>query len=960
MLWKTQTTLLLTGFAFLAVAARAEATVESETTGGESAIDAGQAAFFETHIRPALIEHCYECHSEEHDKRKGGLWLDRRSGWQVGGDSGPAIVPGNPDESLLLASIRYHDPDLEMPPKEKLPDSVIERFETWIRMGAPDPRSGETKRPGKEIDLEAGREFWSFRPITDPDAPAVADTDWARSDIDRFLLARLEAENLSPAPDTDKATLLRRITITLTGLPPTVAEQDAFLTDSSPEAFSKVVDRLLASDAFAERWGRHWLDITRYADTSGGGRAMTLGDAWRFRDYVIDSFRKDKPLDQLIREHIAGDLLPAESEEQRMEQVIGTGYLVLGPHNYENQDKELLELEIADEQIDSIGRSFLGMTIGCARCHDHKFDPIPTRDYYALAGIFTSTLSVRHANVSKWFTQPLSPTPEQAAAIARYEREAQPLKEKIDAMRREIRRLDVLAGGNPDGNLALENLDGIVVDEEEADFVGEWMHSTSNRRWVGKGYHHDLTEGKGEKSVTYRFEIPEPGKFEVRLAWSTGSNRATNVPVRIHHGDSETVVTANQQATPNVDGAFHSLGEFSFPKGPAQVVIETGGTNGVVIADALQLLRTDRKPETNLAEASRKKEADRADELRVELKELQDELKDLEKSKPNLPTVMAVDDSDEPADTPVRIRGLVRNFGETVPRGFLQVAQPADAPAPEIGSDRSGRLELAEWVTSSENPLTARVIANRIWLHLFGEGIVPSVDNFGTTGEPPSHPELLDHLATRLIAHDWSVREMIREIVLSRAWSMSSDPGDGRAAEVDPENVLLSHFPRRKIDAETLRDSLLAISGNLDSEKGGPALPKGFKSEFGYTFTSLKRSVYIPSFRNQPHEIFAAFDFANPNFVVGKRASSTIPTQSLYLMNSPFVHQQAEAAAERLIEEAPEATPAEKIGLVYRRVLGREPTETERRLSSEFISSDADWSALMRTLFACVDFQYVR
>ncbi len=923
-------------------------------------------ALFETHIRPALIEHCYECHSEEHDKRKGGLWLDRKSGWEMGGDSGPAVVPGDPEASLLLTSVRYHDPDLEMPPEEKLPDAVADRFEEWIRRGAPDPRSGSAKLATEEIDLEAGREFWSFQPIADPAPPQTGTADWARGDIDRFLLARLESEGLSPAPDTDRPTLLRRITLALTGLPPTVEEQEAFLADESADAFANVVDRLLTSDAFAERWGRHWLDITRYADTSGGGRAMALPDAWRFRDYVIDSFRRDKPLDQLIREHIAGDLLPAESEEQRMDQVVGTGYLVLGPHNYENQDKELLELEIVDEQVDSIGRSFLGMTIGCARCHDHKFDPIPTRDYYALAGIFTSTSSVRHANVSQWYTQPVNPTPEQAEAIAAYEREAAPLKKEIDAMRREIRRLDVNAGERPDGNPEPADLEGIVVDETRAELVGEWKESSSNRRWVGAGYHQDLNAGKGEKSATYTLQVPRPGHYEVRLSWSTGSNRATNVPVTVHHSEGRSGFTIDQSKSPGVDGLFHSLGRFRLPVGPTRIEIGTAGTDGFVIVDAVQLLEIANRDEEEPDTGSANEDALLAAKLREELKELENRLRELDKSRPQLPTVMAVADSAEPADTPVRIRGLVRNFGETVPRGFLQVAMPADAPTPAIDDKVSGRLELARWIASPDNPLTARVLANRIWMHLFGEGIVRSVDNLGTTGDLPSHPELLDHLATRLIELDWSARALIREIVLSRAWAMSSDPAlaDPAGAQADPGNQLLWHFPRRKIDAETLRDSLLALGGNLDSARGGPALPKGFKSEFGYEFTSRKRSVYLPSFRNQPHEIFAAFDFANPNFVVGKRASSTIPTQSLYLMNSDFVHEQANLAAKRLLADTGEVSPPERIDLAYRRVLGRAATESELRLTRDFLESEPDalagWSALMRTLFACVDFQYVR
>ncbi len=922
--------------------------------------DAPEAlALFENHIRPALIEHCHECHSEEHDKRKGGLWLDRRSGWETGGDSGPAIVPGDPDASLLMATIRYHDPELEMPPKEKLPEAVIARFEEWIRQGAVDPRSGEAAPEEKGIDLEAGRQFWSFRPITDPAPPEVEDEAWPRGMMDRFLLARLEEAGLRPAPDAAPEDLLRRVTVLLTGLPPTVEEQDAYLADPSAEAFAKVVDRLLASDAYAERWGRHWLDITRYADTSGGGRTMALPDAWRFRDYVIDSFRKDKPLDQLIREHIAGDLLPAEDETRRMEQLIGTGYLLLGPHNYENQDKELLDLEIADEQIDTIGRSFLGMTIGCARCHDHKFDPIPTRDYYALTGIFTSTRSVRHANVSQWYTQPYQPTPEQAAAITDYERKSEPLKKKIDELRRELRRLEVNAGGAAAENPAADTLPGLVLDESDAELSGEWMESSSNRRWVGAGYRHDLNDLKGEKIATYRFEVPRDGEREVRVSWSAGTNRAANVPITVRHADGETVTRVDQRESPSFDGLFHSLGKFRFEAGTASVEIGTDGTSGVVIIDAVQLMPTAAETETD-EPAGANTDALLAAGVRRQVETLQADLTALEKARPKLATVMAVADAEEPADTPVRIRGLVRNFGENAPRGFLQVAMPADRPTPDIAPGQSGRRELAEWVASPDNPLTARVLANRIWMHLFGEGLVRSVDNFGTTGVPPTHPELLDHLASRLIAHDWSARALIREILLTRAWAMSTDNDDPRAATADPENHLLWRAHRRKLDAETLRDSLLMLGGNLDPAGGGESLPDGFRSEFGFEFTSLKRAVYLPSFRNQMHEIFTTFDFANPNFVVGQRSRSNIPTQALYLMNSPFVHEQAALAAGNLLASDTE----DRLGMAYRKTLGRPPRAEERALAESFLLADGgdaeSWSALMRTLFSCVDFQYLR
>jgi len=931
-------------------------------------------AHFETHIRPLLAEHCYECHSEESGKRKGGLLLDSRAGWKLGGDSGAAVVPGHPGDSLLLRAIRYEDPDLEMPPEEKLSEEQIRRVEAWIRRGAPDPRDGKPVVAREEsIDLEAGREFWSFQSVTKPEPPEVAQAEWPRGAIDRFLLHELESHGLRPPPGAGCETLLRRASLVLTGMPPTVEEQDAFLADSSPGAWARVVDRLLSSDEYAERWGRQWLDLCRYADTSG--RALTLQDAWRFRDYVIESFRRDKPLDQLIREHIAGDLLPALSVEDRMEKQIATGFLVLGPHNYENQDKDLLELEIADEQIDTIGRAFLGMTIGCARCHDHKFDPIPARDYYALAGIFLSTESVENANVSKWHTRPYRPTPEQEEILAEYERKSKRLRERIDFLKEEITRLGQVPGKGPGavsaGPVPASRLRGVARDDQRAELEGDWQLSTHSPRWVGEGYLHDQHESGVTKSVTWRLPVEGPGRYEVRLSYSANGNRASNAPVTVRHAGGETRVRVDQRTRPSRDGLFQPVGVFEFERGEALVRVGNEGADGVVIADAVQLLREGEADRSSLTEPPATDLSDEdarlAKAYQKEYGELRAELKALERTKPKVPTIMAVVDAEEPGDTPLRIRGMARNFGETVPRGFLQVVQ--GGPSPQIGPDRSGRLELARWITSPENPLTARVLANRIWLHMFGEGLVGSPDNFGTTGEPPSHPELLDYLAARLVEHGWSTKGLIREIMLSRAWRMSAKVENPRAKEVDPENRLLWRAHRRRLEAESLRDSVLALAGRLEATRGGPSLPKGFKSEFGYEFTSRKRSVYIPVFRNRMHEIFAAFDFANPNFVVGKRGSSVIPTQSLFLLNSAFMHEQARAAGRRWASEPPAeaGSKRERIIRAYRTVLSRHPHPEELRLSLEYLERELAaatpeaeaWSALALSLFSCVDFQYI-
>ncbi|MEM7011609.1 MAG: DUF1553 domain-containing protein [Verrucomicrobiota bacterium] len=948
-------------FNFLALGLIFAIPAAASAAGDASADD---IAFFEKRIRPVLIQRCYECHSEEADKRKGGLWLDRRSGWADGGDSGPALVPGKPDESLMMEMISYVDPDIAMPPKEKLPDQEIEWLKEWIERGAPDPREGSSAVVAETtIDIKAGREFWSFQPIANPKPPAAAGAKDA-TDIDKFIVTKLAEQNLELSPEADPEALLRRVTLALTGLPPTVDEQDRFL--NGEESFEEVVDRLLDSHAFAERWGRHWLDIARYSDTSGGGRAMALPEAWRFRDYVIEALDNDKPLSEMIREHVAGDLMPFESREQRATQLTASGFLVLGPHNYENQDKDMLDLEIADEQMDTIGRAFMGMTIGCARCHDHKFDPIPTADYYSLAGIFLSTDSVTHSNVSKWNLEPYPTTDKEAAAIASFKEKEAALKKKIDAVKKELSALGKKDTGNKKNSVPIGQLAGIVVDDADAKLVGDWMKSTSQGSWIEAGYIHDKTELKGQKSAEFRPKIETPGRYEVRIAYSAGSNRSAKVPITILHAEGETKKQLNQKQQPKIDKLMASLGSYSFETGEAVIRISTEGTDdGVVIADGVQLLPENaptvvKEEKKKQEKGPSEEEKEQIAELEAKQKKLEAELKELAKSKPKEPMIMAAADKSDVADTPIRIRGLTRNFGPMAPRGVLQVALPSESAGILIPEGVSGRLELADWLVSDENPLTTRVMANRIWQHLFGEGIVPTPDNFGTTGRVPTHPQLLDFLATELRESGWSTKTLVKQIVLSKTWRQAT----GEPAAADPENALLSYYPRRRKDAETLRDSILLVSGNLDSARGGPSLPAGFKSEFGYKFQSKKRTIYIPVFRNQPHEIQAAFDFANPNFVVGKRSQGTIPTQALYITNSDEIHEQAELAAEQLLKDAPDASAETRVELAWRKTLGRKPLEEERQLALSFVSDQPDspeaWAGLMRGLFASVDFQWVR
>ena len=750
--------------------------------------------FFETKIRPVLVEHCYSCHSAEADVLQASLLLDRRDGLLAGGDSGPAVVPGKPDESVLIAALKYDG--YEMPPEGRLPEEVIADFEHWVAIGMPDPRTEAAELPRAGIDLEAGRQFWSFQPVKSHAPPIVKQVDMPLSDIDNFLLAKLEAAGIAPAADADRAAWLRRVSFDLIGLPPTVAEIEVFLADKTPDAHARVVDHLLASPHFGERWGRRWLDVARFAESSGGGRSIVFKDAWRYRDYVIDAVNRDKPFDRFIIEQLAGDLLPHATPVEERDHLVATAYLLLGAHNYEEQDKRVLEMDVADEQLDALGRGLLGMTISCARCHDHKFDPIPTADYYALAGILRSTHVLIHENVSKWTTRPLPMEPVDSVALAAYEK-----------------------------SLA----------ENEAKLV---------------------------------------------------------------------VARASQK-----------------PKDAKRVVI------------------------------------------------LEKRIAGLKKVGPPQSTCMAVEDAKTIEDCRICIRGSVHHRGEIAPRGVLQVA--ATSTSPKMPADASGRLELAQWIASSANPLTARVHVNRVWHCLFGCGLVRTVDNFGTTGELPSHPELLDYLAHRFVNDGWSTKRLIRDLVLSRAYRQST-VFSAEAAAIDPENRLLWRMNRRRLDAESLRDAMLSASGQLDLTIGGPniqddsvlaAATSTNPTEYGYVFADTRRSVYTPAFRNRMHELFEVFDFADQNRAVLQRNVTTVAPQALIMLNSPFVMDQARAAAARLLANEPTMSDENRISRLFLELLTRTPTPGETQISLASINSAKDkpeaWQQLIQALFATVDFRYL-
>ena len=910
---------------------------------------AGEFDFFEKEIRPLLYKHCYKCHSAEAEKLKGGLLLDSRQGWATGGDTGPAIVPGDVEGSLLLRAVSYEDGDLKMPPKYKLADYERAALGTWVETGAVDPRDHQAAGKAKGIDLDKGREFWSFRPVDNHAVPEVNPAPGQGKNlgaIDRFILSRLAKEDIELVDLARPETLLRRLYFDLIGLPPTPEQIDDFLADPSPEAYARLVDRLLGSPQFGETWGRHWLDVARFAESSGGGRSLMFKDAWRFRDYVINAFNDDKPFDQFIREQIAGDLMPPGTRKQQNERFVATGFLALGPHNYELQDKELLRMEVVDEQIETVGRAFLGMTLGCARCHDHKFDPVPTNDYYALAGIFRSTQSLVPGNVSGWVARELEPEPALRKAIEQHAEETKQANVALKAAKKELRKVEETTGKA-----------GVYVDDLEAEIIGDWMKSTSNKTYFGDNYIHDKGEGKGQKKVIFTAELKEAGEYEVRFGYTAGTNRAQKAPVTIEHADGGTTIRVNQREKPPINDNFKTMGRFQFNAGKAVVSVSNENTSDVVIADAVVFvpvaeLKKDSVPDQRLVK------------LRGEVDRLVKRVDALKKTKStDLPKAMSVQDEKETGDWHVHIRGEIRNKGAVVPRGFLQVASKMKTVAqPTIATGRSGRLELAEWVASSDNPLTSRVMVNRIWHHLIGKGLVRTTDNFGMMGEKPSHMALLDWLAHQFVVDQWSVKKMIRRIVMSRTYRLSST-GESTGWVTDPENRLIWRANRKRLTAEAIRDSILSVSGQLSMQQGGPTIRKFSQYDWGYEFNTIRRSVYVPLFRNTLLEVMEAFDVANPNVVSGRRSETTLPTQALYLMNSPFVNAEAERAGERIIRSG--VSDAERVRLVYRLALGREPSAVEVDVVMKFMEESKTgqksraWSALVHSLFGSVDFRHL-
>lgn len=836
----------------------------SPTLADEPTASPAQLDFFEKKIRPVLIEHCYECHAANSKIIQGGLRVDHRAGLLKGGDSGAAINLKEPKESSLIKALRYED--VEMPPKGKLSDSIIADFETWIAMGAPDPRVADELPTARAIDLEEGRRFWAFQPITDPEAPTVNDRAWPLDAIDHFILAKQEAAGVKPVADADRYTWLRRVSLDLTGLPPTPVEIDAFIRDNSPHACATVVDRLLESRAFGERWARHWLDLTGYADMIGTSNNVFAEYAWRYRDYLIDAFNKDKPFDRFVREQIAGDLIATSSASEQAEFITATGFLMLGDVEIVEPDKAKMEADHIDTQVTKIGATFLGMTMGCARCHDHKFDPIGLEDYYGIAGMLRSSPSTHKIPFGVWSTlnsTELPETPEQMEDRKKLEAEH---AERIASLKTDQAKLTV-----------------------------------------------------EKKSIVDQLAKLEKENKEALALKATQSTGGAENPVQ---GSEDAVEVKSTKGKPVVENGKDSKAddkEASEPEGR----------------------------ESQLLSLTKQR-----DELTEKLNKLGTEIQHAEFFSSKVPKAFAMHDGEDPADMPVYIRGNAYAPGKIVPRGALRVA--SWQPFPEIPGGQSGRLQLADWLVAAKNPLTARVTVNRIWQKLFGEGLVRSVDYFGVRGETPSHPELLDHLATRFMKNGWLQKQLIRSIVLSRVYRLSSI-NDSVSIKVDPDNRLLWRMHRLRLDAEAIRDSTLAISGELKESHGGPALvlenventgalvakgvnPPNYAHKKPRPSQEFERTIYLPVMRTGStgeDRIRSYFDFVNPALISGQRNQTVVPTQSLFLMNNAAYRKRAKLIIDRLFAES--KTQDERLEQLWLRVLSRPMSPSERQDAIAFL-----------------------
>lgn len=944
--------------------------------------------FFEEKVRPLLAEHCFSCHGAE--KQKGGLKLDSRAAMIKGGDIGTSIIPGDPAASLMIKAVGYQG-DLKMPPKGKLNARQIADLSTWVKMGAPWPSTTTVEVKDTKLGPTAlGKDHWAFQPLRNPVPPEVKNKNWVRNPVDQFVLNKLEAKGLKPARPADKRTLVRRAYFDLLGMPPEPKEVEAFLKDESSDAFAKLVDKLLASSHYGERWGRHWLDVARYADSNGMDENLAYASAWRYRDWVIQAFNSDMPFDQFIRMQIAGDLIQPNSHDG----MIATGFLMVGPKMLAEDDPVKMHMDIVDEQLDTISQAFMGLTMGCARCHDHKFDPISTREYYSLAGIMKSTRTMEtYSVVAKWQERPLA-GPMEIAQEKEHEELVKKAKQEIKkiedttfsevaakarleadsylkAAQDKVKHRDVLGKTRMKAG---KQMDGTILVEAETFTRGNVLKDVES---YGKGIGVLVNAGQLPNFVEYELNIPKDDNYSFEIRYAAAESR----PVRISldgrpQGEFATSVTGGWnpdsqkweaaflaslkkgKVVVRLDrqGPFPHIDKFALlplPKGQSmdsQVVSTAGLLPGFIDQWVTYLGKGGKIPEGDaFKQLIQSKDGPFARPKNIDLvlppnvistlKPLRDNLAKLEKEKPKLPTAMAVSE-DKPQDLKIHIRGNHLTLGTDAPRGFPSLITLANTP--RIDEKTSGRLQFADWITSRDNPLTTRVAVNRLWTWHFGDGLVRTPDNFGRLGDLPVHQELLDWLAQSFLQQGWSVKAMHKLIMNSATYQMSTE-ANSQAELLDSENRLFWHRQRQRLDAESFRDSLFVTSETLDRTAGGSLLgmenrryvtSTGSRGFDGYN--TSKRSVYLPVIRSSGYEPFQAFDFPDPSVTMGRRAVTNIPAQSLLLMNGKLVQDQTRKMAEHLIKQSGDET--RKINLAYEVLFSRPPTNPEVQRAVEFLN----------------------
>jgi hypothetical protein len=897
--------------------------------------------FFERQIRPLLAEKCFSCHGR--GQKKGKLSLDSRPGVMTGGEHGPAAVAGKPDESLLISAIT-HAGDIQMPPDDKLSVKEIASLKQWVTLGVPWPANDAAPNAAIRADgviTEQDRQFWSFRPVRDAPLPEVKRSDWPRQSLDHFVLSRLEAEGLEPVGEADRRTFIRRASFDLLGLPPSEEDVAAFVADEAAGAHERLIERLLDSPHYGERWARHWLDVARYGeDQAHTFEARQYHSGHRYRDWVVAALNNDMPVDRFLMEQIAGDLLPGED---RMQRLPALGFFALGPVYYADAGcAPKAKADEYDDRIDTLCRGMLGLTVSCARCHDHKFDPISTKDYYALAGVFAST---------EYAEAPLAPPDVVKAyddAQAQIKQAEKQLKDAESAEARKVGesfapltakyltavwRVQNRRKVEPDYKLS-SAIEGMELKES---FLERWLQYVAS------------DQAKKNVAFTSWFELIAGQDAKQDLSADAASAEAVQRVADTIQAALLAAIDARREAEAKHREQVAALKEGEKQPEPPLLAKET-------VELLKELVDNNKGP---LAVPKDRIEKLLSDEAKNALTELKKQIEERKKaSPPKYPVAHSLTEG-KPANAKIHIRGNVKELGEEAPRRFLAVLSSPEAPTFAQGS---GRLELAQAIASRENPLTARVFVNRVWQHHFGRGLVGTPSNFGLLGERPTHPELLDHLAARFMASGWSLKQLHREIMLSATYRLAATSNPANH-ERDPDNRLLWRMNRRRLDIESWRDAMLAVSGNLDLSVGGPPLDLNANH-------NRRRTLYAAVSRHDLHPLLRLFDFPDPNLTSERRALTTVPMQQLFTLNSEFLVAQSRALSARL-QQANLPDDEARVDCLYRWVFGRAATERERGLGRAFVSKSLPegvsatevkltrWEQLSQALLSTNEFVFV-